>query len=61
MHASLQNYYETNFALIRHHKWQIEHIENLLPWEKEIYMNLLVQFLQEEDKRMRDQQAKASG
>jgi|TARA_B100001093_G_scaffold502696_1_gene556037 hypothetical protein len=61
MHASLQNYYETNFALIHHHKWQIEHIENLLPWEKEIYMNLLVQFLQEEDKNRRDQQAKSGG
>ena len=61
MHASLQSYYETNFALIHHHKWQIEHIENLLPWEKEIYMNLLVQFLQEEDKTRRDQQAKSGG
>tara|TARA_B100001173_G_C15862041_1_gene493416 strand:- start:308 stop:493 length:186 start_codon:yes stop_codon:yes gene_type:complete len=61
MHASLQSYYETNFALIHHHKWQIEHIENLLPWEKEIYMNLLVQFLQEEDKNRRDQQAKSGG
>ena len=61
MHASLQSYYETNFALIHHHKWQIEHIENLLPWEKEIYMNLLVQFLNEEDKHRRDQQAKSGG
>ena len=61
MHASLQSYYETNFALIHHNKWQIEHIENLLPWEKEIYMNLLVQFLQEEDKNRRDQQAKSGG
>ena len=59
MHADLRGYYETNFALNHHHKWQIEHIENLLPWEKEIYMNLLVQFLEEENKRMKDQQAKS--
>ena len=32
-----------------------------MPWEKEIYMNLLVQFLQEEEQRMKDQQAKSGG
>ena len=56
-----KNYYDTNFALIHHHKWQIEYIENLMPWEKEIYVNLLVQFLEEEQKRMRDQEAKSNG
>ena len=30
-----------------------------MPWEKEIYVNLLVQFLEEEQKRMRDQEAKS--
>tara|TARA_B000000565_G_C23573016_1_gene296135 strand:- start:268 stop:441 length:174 start_codon:yes stop_codon:yes gene_type:complete len=57
----LKNYYDTNFALIHHHKWQIEYIENLMPWEKEIYVQLLVQFLDEEQKRMRDQEAKSNG
>ena len=61
MHADLRGYYETNFALIHHHKWQIEHIENLLTCEKEIYMNLLIQFLEEENQRMKDQQSKSSG
>jgi hypothetical protein len=29
-----------------------------MPWEKEIYVNLLVQFLKEEERRMKEQQAK---
>ena len=58
---NIKHYYDTNFALIHHHKWQIEYIENLMPWEKEIYVNLLVQFLEEEQKRMRDQEAKSNG
>ncbi len=29
-----------------------------MPWEKEIYMNLLIQFLEQEEQRMKDQQAK---
>ena len=30
-----------------------------MPWEKEIYVNLLVSFLKEEEKRMKEQQAKS--
>ena len=42
---------------MHHHKWSIAHIDNLMPWEKEIYVNLLVNFLKEEERRMKEQQA----
>ena len=34
-----------------------------MPWEKEIYVTMLIDFLREEEKRMNDQQAaqQASG
>ena len=57
MHMDLKTYYESNFALIHHHKWNIEYIDNLMPWEKEIYFNLLINFLKEEEKRMKEQKA----
>tara|TARA_S200002703_G_scaffold158431_1_gene168767 strand:- start:1650 stop:1838 length:189 start_codon:yes stop_codon:yes gene_type:complete len=57
MHNSLMNYYQTNFSLIHHHKWQIEYIENLMPWEKEIYVMMLVDFLEAEQERLKDQKA----
>jgi len=44
--------------LIHHHKWDMQYIDNLMPWEKEIYVTLLVNFLKEEEKRMKEQQAK---
>jgi|TARA_Y100000004_G_scaffold93925_1_gene105156 hypothetical protein len=50
------NYYQTNFALIHHHKWQIEYIDNMMPWEKEIYVMMLMDFLKAEEERMKDQQ-----
>jgi len=56
MHTSLMTYYQTNFALIHHHKWQIEYIENLMPWEKDIYITMLVQFLKEEEERLKEQE-----
>ena len=57
LHTNLQAYYEGNFSLMHHHKWSIAHIDNLMPWEKEIYVNLLVNFLKEEERRMKEQQA----
>jgi len=43
---------------MHHHKWNIEYIDNLMPWEKEVYINMLVNFLEEEAKRMKEQQNK---
>tara|TARA_Y200000002_G_scaffold263978_1_gene219210 strand:- start:178 stop:294 length:117 start_codon:yes stop_codon:yes gene_type:complete len=36
----------------------MQYIDNLMPWEKEVYVSLLVSFLKEEEKRMKEQQAK---
>jgi len=52
------NYYETNFALIHHHKWNPEYLDNVMPWEKEIYTNLLIKHLEEEAKRYKERQQK---
>ena len=54
LHNNLRAYYEGNFALMHHHKWNPEYIDNLMPWGEEIYVNLLVNFLKEEENRMGD-------
>ena len=53
-HNSLQNYYATNFSLIQHHKYSISDIENLIPFERDIYVEMLLKYLQEvEDAKRR--------
>ena len=42
---------------MHHHKWNPEYVDNLIPFEKEVYMNLLMAFLKEEEQRLKDQQA----
>jgi hypothetical protein len=32
-----------------------------MPWEKELYLNLLMEFLKEEERRMKEQETKTSG
>ena len=54
-HNSLENYFRTNFAMMQHHKYSLSEIENLMPWEREIYLSLLQQFIREENERIRNQ------
>ena len=44
----LENYYKINFALVQYHKYSLTEIENLIPWERDIYVSLLQQHLEEE-------------
>jgi hypothetical protein len=45
-----------NFALMQYHKYSLSELEEMLPFEREIYIAMLVQYLEEE--KMRQQQAK---
>ena len=46
------NYFETNFAMVQHHKYSLEEIENMIPWERRIYIELLIQHLKNEKEQM---------
>jgi len=48
-HVDLASYYKTNFALIQHHKYSLNELENMIPWEREIYIGLLHQYIEEEN------------
>jgi hypothetical protein len=45
----LEGYYKTNFALLQYHKYSLSEVENLIPWEREVYIALLKQYLQEQE------------
>jgi len=47
---------ETNFSLMQHHKYSLTELENMIPWEREIYVDMLVEHLKEEKKRQDEQQ-----
>ena len=42
--------------MIQHHKWSLTEIENMLPWERDIYLDKLVTFIKEENQRIKEQQ-----
>ena len=45
--------YQLNFALMQHHKYSLTELENMIPFEREIYVTLLKQFLEEQEERMK--------
>ena len=53
---NLESYYKINFALLQYHKYSLTEIENLIPWERDIYIGMLKQHL--EDEKLKQQQAK---
>jgi len=57
-HDSLANHYQTNFAMIQHHKWSLTELDTMIPFERQIYVSLLQQWIKEENERVRAQNAK---
>jgi hypothetical protein len=40
---------------MQHHKYSLTEIENMMPWEKDVYISLLINYIKEEnEKRRRD-------
>ena len=42
---------------MQHHKYSLSELENMIPWEREVYVSLLVNHLKEEKER-KEQQAR---
>ena len=61
IHMDLEAYFRLNFALIQYHKYSLTEIENMMPWERDIYVELLKQHLKEEKEKQEQQQRKHGG
>ena len=55
-HEDLESYYKMNFALMHHHKYSLTELENMMPWEREIYLTLLQQYIEEENLKAQQEQ-----
>jgi hypothetical protein len=36
------------FSLVQHHKYSIAEIENLIPYERDLYVDMLLEFLEQQ-------------
>ena len=42
---------------MQHHNYSLSDLENMIPWEREIYVDMLVTFLKEEKEKQKQREA----
>jgi len=57
-HTNLEYHFKVTFSMMQHHKYSLGDIENMMPWERDIYVNLLQQHIKEENDKIREQNRK---
>lgn len=55
-HDTLYNFYKMNFALMQYHKYNLSDIEGMIPFEREVYVAMLIQYLEEEKLRLQQKE-----
>ena len=43
---------------MQHHNYSLSELENMIPWEREVYIGLLLEFLKEENERIEQENRK---
>ncbi len=46
---------------MQHHNYSLSDLENMLPWEREIYVDMLIAYIKEENRKEKERKAKGKG
>jgi len=46
---------------MHHHKYSLSEIENMMPWERQVYVTLVMQHLEQVKQQQKAQQQKQNG
>ena len=44
-----------NFALIQHHNWSLTELDNMVPFERQLYVEMLSNWIEQENDRIEEQ------
>ena len=42
---------------MQHHNYSLSDIENMMPWEREIYVDMLVNYIKEQNEKRKQEEA----
>lgn len=48
-HTTLKGYYEIIFSMAQHHKYSITDIETMIPYERDLYVDMLLEFIKQQE------------
>jgi hypothetical protein len=40
--------------MMQHHKYSLTELDNMMPWERDIYVAMLVQYIEEENQKIKE-------
>jgi len=46
---------------MQHHNYSLSDLENMMPWEREIYVDMLVTYIKEENEKAKQREANRNG
>ena len=46
---------------MQHHNYSLSDLEGMMPWEREIYVDMLVQHIKEENEKAKERQRNRNG
>lgn len=52
-YSNVSIFYKTMFSLVQHHKYSLTELENLMIFERDIYVDMLVGYLEEQKEQSR--------
>jgi len=41
---------------MQHHKYSLIELENMIPWERDIYVAMLIQYIEQENEKIKQKQ-----
>ena len=42
--------------MMQHHKYSLSELESMLPWERDIYVTMLIQYIKDENQKIKERQ-----
>jgi hypothetical protein len=45
---------------MQHHKYSLTELDNMMPWEREIYVGMVIEYIKEEEERIKREQQQQS-
>ena len=46
---------------MQHHKYSLTEIENMIPWERDIYVDMLITWIKEQNEKQKQREANRNG
>ena len=48
-HTNLFTYYQKIFGMVQHHKYSIDELESMIPYERDLYFDMLHDYVKREE------------